>query len=142
MLKRGGSMSWQSRLGQRLSACLALALACSYTPRAHAAGIEDTVGGAVGLGRAAYFGRVNDFMATLYNPANLAIVPRGDLGLELRLPLLNACYTRFVDPKLYNPAAGVNEYKQDANGNLIESFDRVCNDVLPSPTANLGWAKS
>lgn len=137
--------SLSDKLWQSVGAA-ALVLACTSTQTAHAAGIEDTVAGGVGLGRAASYGQVNDFMAVLQNPANLAVVPRGSLDAELRLPILRACYSRQYDPRLYDPATGKNEYKQvrDAAGNvqLVESFEKICNDALPLPTANLGWAKS
>lgn len=132
-------MSFESKkLWPSACAGLALTLASAWAQSAEAAGIEDTVGGAVGLGRAAYFARVNDFMAVLQNPANLAVVPRGDLGAELRLPVLTSCYDR-----LYNPTIGNSgNYKKDAAGNLAESFNQVCNSAFPSPTANIGWARS
>jgi hypothetical protein len=136
-------MSFVSKkLWQSVGAGMALAAACLMAPRAHAAGIEDTVTGAVGLGRGAYFVSVNDFMAVMHNPANLAVVPGGIFGTELRLPVLQACYTRQYDPRLFDPAMGINKYKQDAAGNLIESFKQECNKAFPSPTANLGWARS
>ena len=87
----------------------------------------------MGLGRAAYYARVNDFMATLQNPANLAVVPKGDLGLELRLPVLSACYDRARNAAL--------QYKT-VDDQVVESFGRTCNAASPAPTANVGWAKS
>lgn len=116
----------------------ALFAASAFSSQAHAAGIEDTVGGAIGLGRAAYFVRVNDFMAILQNPANLSVVPGGDLGAELRLPILTSCYDRAKNGTL----EAMNLYKKDRMGNIAESFDQVCNDAFPSPTANIGWARS
>ncbi len=105
--------------------------------RAQAAGVEDTVGGAVGLGRAAIYGRVNDFMATWQNPANLAVVPGTDLGFELRMPILSACYRRFVDENA--------EYRQPGaydGFHGTEIIGKMCNEAAPGLTANTGWAKS
>ena len=79
----------------RVVACLGVFAAASG---ARAEGIETTVSGTVGLGRAANMVRVNDFMATWQNPANLAVIPSSDLGAELRLPLLHACFDRSRDP--------------------------------------------
>lgn len=115
---------------------LVLLVMLGVASSAHAAGIEDSVGGAIGLGRAANFVRVNDFMATYQNPANLAIVPGGDLGAELRLPLLQACFDRAKDLSVTN-------YREpsDTFGGS-ESFDKVCNEGTPFPSGNLGWAAS
>lgn len=124
----GHARGWRARTGLPV-----LLLGLGIASSASAAGIEDTVGGAIGLGRAAYYARVNDFMAVLQNPANLAVVPKGELGLELRLPMLSACYDRARDLRL--------EYKT-VDGELVESFGRTCNDAGPGLTANLGWAKS
>jgi opacity protein-like surface antigen len=128
--------SQSKKLWQGVGAGAALALACSVPQTAQAGGLEDTVGGAIGLGRSAYFARVNDFMAVLQNPANLAVIPGGDLSAELRLPLLSQCYDRIYNP---NQAA---LYKKDAAGNLAETFDQVCDDAFPMPTGNIGWARS
>jgi hypothetical protein len=116
-------------------AALSLALLCSDGVRA--AGIEDTVGGGMGLGRAAYVARVNDFMAIALNPANLAVAPRADFGFELRLPVLQSCFDREIDPNVEYKQPGVYEGFQGS-----ESFGRVCNEAIPSPTANLGWSNS
>lgn len=124
------------RAAAGVAAAASLLSASAWSSDAKAAGIEDTVGGAVGLGRAAYFARVNDFMAVLQNPANLSILPRGDLGAELRLPVSKVCYDR-----AYNPDIAAS-YKHDSMGNLAESFEQVCNDDFPLPTANIGWARS
>ena len=142
MRTRGGWMSYGSkklRSGVRSGLVAATLFGGSaWASDAHAAGIEDTVAGTIGLGRAAYYARVNDFLAVLQNPSNLAVVPRGDLGVELRLPVLRACYDR-----TYNPEIGaMGRYKTDANGNLAESFGQVCNSQFPSPAANIGWARS
>lgn len=116
---------------------LAIALSLGVASSAHAAGIEDTVGGTVGLGRAASYARVNDFMATWQNPANLAVVPDADLGFEARLPILSACYQRFFDANV--------EYKQPG---VYEGFTgtemtgKMCNESGLSLTANTGWAQS
>jgi long-subunit fatty acid transport protein len=104
---------------------------------AHAAGVEDTVGGTVGLGRAAHFARVNDFMATWQNPANLAVVPRNELGLELRLPFLQGCFDRKIDPNVDYKQPGAYDGFQGT-----ESFGKVCNEAHFTPTGNLGWAQS
>jgi hypothetical protein len=117
----------------------AAVIAASLGPVAsvQAAGIEDTVGGAVALGRAANYVRVNDFMATWQNPANLAVIPGMDLGGELRLPILRACFDRARDP--------AQEYKEpDASTGFEgeETFGIVCNDAFPTPAGNLGWAQS
>ncbi|MET0283604.1 MAG: outer membrane protein transport protein [Polyangiales bacterium] len=108
------------------------------TARVHAAGIEDAVGGAMVLGRGgAGAARVNDFMALVLNPANLARAPGGgDLGFELRFPVLHACFDRDIDPNV--------EYKQPGayeGFEGTESFGRVCNEAIPGPTANLGWSQ-
>lgn len=118
------------------------ALACTSlvvmaAQRVEAAGLEDTMPGTIGLGRAAAALRVSDFMATWVNPANLATLGRGDLGGELRLPILHACFDRAKDNAL--------EYR--TNDPTLgyagsESFGNVCNDAAPFPTGNLGWAKS
>jgi hypothetical protein len=103
---------------------------------AHAAGIEDSVGGAVNLGRAANYVRVNDFMATFQNPANLAIVPGGDLGGELRFPLFQACFDRARDPN-------ITTYREPSATSMgAEHFNNVCNEGKLFPTGNLGWAAS
>jgi len=104
---------------------------------AHAEGIETTVSGTVGLGRAATVLRVNDFMATWQNPANLAVVPSTDLGGELRVPLLSACFDRARDPEA--------EYRTD-DPDLgyagSEHFRSVCNKGSVMPAGNLGWAQA
>lgn len=115
------------------------AFAASLGGAAHvqAAGIEDTVGGTVGLGRAASYARVNDFMATWQNPANLAVVPNTDLGFEMRLPILSACYQRFFDDNV--------EYKQPGaypGFQGSEMTGKMCNEAAPGLTANTGWAQS
>jgi hypothetical protein len=118
----------------RVLACLGVLAAAT---RAQAEGIETTVSGTVGLGRAATVLRVNDFMATWQNPANLAVVPGSDLGAELRLPLLHACFDRSRDPDV--------EYRMDDpdNGSFgSESFSEVCNKGGVMPAGNLGWAQS
>jgi hypothetical protein len=124
------------RLAKR-GALVALCATVAPPLAARAAGLEDTVGGALGLGRAASFARVNDFMATWQNPANLAVIPGGDLGIELRLSWLKACYDRAYDPTV--------EYKRptpelDYRG--TESVANVCNEGPPGPGGNFGWAQS
>jgi long-subunit fatty acid transport protein len=123
-------------------ACLQIFLVfagvCMST-RAQAGGFEDTVSGTLGLGRAASLGRVQDFMATWQNPANLAVIPGSDLGLELRLPVFDACFDRVR-------VEGV-EYRDpgsDSEGVFMgsESFENVCNEGALGPTGNLGWAQS
>ncbi|MET0339375.1 MAG: outer membrane protein transport protein [Polyangiales bacterium] len=104
-------------------------------PLVHAAGIEETVAGSVTLGRAANAGRANDFMAIFLNPANLAVIPGGDLGGELRLALFNACFDRARDGSL-----AYREPSDTFKGS--ESFGNVCNEGAPFPTGNLGWAQS
>jgi hypothetical protein len=104
---------------------------------AHADGLEDTVSGAVGLGRAANYLRVNDFMATWQNPANLAVIPSTDLGGELRLPVLHACFDRARDP---SAQYRTNDPQSGFAGS--ESFDNVCNEGTLMPTGNLGWAQA
>lgn len=76
----------------------AFVLVAGGRDRAHAAGVEDTVNGTVALGRAANAVRVNDFMAVWQNPANLALVPSRDQGLDLRMPMFNGCFKRAPDP--------------------------------------------
>jgi len=98
--------------------------------RARAAGIEDTVTGAVALGRSAHHVRVNDFMAVWQNPANLSLASGKDLGLELRLPIFDACFDREPDPAIVA-----------SNGYLAtESFDKSCNEAGVMPAGNLGFA--
>lgn len=108
------------------------------SPRAvFAAGIEDTMTGTINLGRAANYLRVSDFMATWQNPANLALVPSTDLGGELRLPLLHACFDRAKDNSaMYR----VNDPATGAMGS--ESFQNVCNDGSRIPTGNFGFAQA
>jgi long-subunit fatty acid transport protein len=97
----------------------------SLTPSmARAAGVEDTVGGSVALGRAANYVRANDFMAVWQNPANLAVLPGIDAGLELRVPIFSACFDRAKDnSQEYDP---------------YEKFGQVCNEAAPMPAGNLG----
>lgn len=102
-----------------------------------AQGIETTIAGSVALGRSANALHVNDFMATWLNPANLAVIPSNDLGGELRLPLLDACFDRARNPAL--------EYRtEDPAQGLAgsESFDKVCNGGSVMPTGNIGWAQA
>lgn len=103
------------------------------SPRARAAGFEDTVGGTLALGRAAAALRVSDFMAVYQNPANLALIPAFDLGGELRLPLFASCFDRAKDNSV--------EYRRedpDAGFYGAESFEKVCNDAGLMPSGNLG----
>jgi|GEM_PF-5338387 len=120
----------------RVLACLGVLVSAGG---AHAEGIETTVSGTVGLGRAATVLRVNDFMATWQNPANLAVVPSTDLGAELRLPLLSACFDRARDPALED------DYRT-SNPELgyygSEHFRQVCNKGSVMPAGNLGWAQA
>ncbi len=112
-------------MGWRLSGALVLCGAVVLAPSAgHAAGVEDTVSGTVALGRAANYVRVNDFMATWQNPANLAISPR-NVGAELRVPFFNACFDRQKDPAV--------SYRAE------ENFDPVCNEAPLLPSGNLGF---
>jgi long-subunit fatty acid transport protein len=108
----------------------AVALLAWGPERAHAAGVEDTVTGGVALGRSAGYVRANDFMAVWQNPANLALVPGKDVGLELRLPVFNGCFARTPDPELV------------AKGGYLatESFDKSCNSAGPLPAGNIGFA--
>lgn len=109
-------------------ALLAAAAVIGMATEASAAGVEDVPGGAVALGRAANYVGVRDFMAVWQNPANLAVILKRDAGLELRLPIMNACFDRSRDPsKDYKP---------------VESFDKVCNETKVFPTGNLGYAMS
>lgn len=85
-----------------------------------AAGVEDTVTGAVALGRSANYVRVDDYMAVWQNPANLSLIDQRNAGLELRLPIFRGCFERYRDPALAN--ATPSEYL------ATESFDEVCND--------------
>jgi long-subunit fatty acid transport protein len=120
----------------RCSFVVLIAIA-STTRVAHAAGFEDTMSGTINLGRAANALRVQDFMATWQNPANLALIPSHDFGAELRLPLLQACFDRARD----NSAAyRVNDSAQGLAG--TESFQNVCNDGTHVPTGNLGFAQA
>jgi long-subunit fatty acid transport protein len=125
-----------SGTGRRVAPVLAgLLLAGALPHTAHASGIEDTVAGTIGLGRSASYARVNDFMATWQNPANLAIVPGNDLGLELRLPILKGCFDREIDPNVEYRQPGIYEGFEGT-----ESFGKVCNEANPFPAPNLGWA--
>lgn len=123
-----GKLCWSAKLGVIL-------LCASSVQTVRAAGIEDTVSGTVALGRAANHVRVNDFMATWQNPANLAVVHGLDLGGELRLPSLSACFDRAR-------VANV-EYREPDTTTAFqgsESFGAVCNDASPLPSGNLGLA--
>ncbi len=123
--KRGAPRARLGRVAKGL--CLVAALGC-VAGQAKAAGVEDAPGGTIALGRAANYVSVRDFMATWQNPANLALVLRRDAGLELRLPVLNACFDRFRDPNV--------DYKPE------ESFNKVCNESKVFPTGNAGYAMS
>jgi len=114
----------------------ATALLLTATPAA-AEGIETTTAGAVALGRSASALHVSDFMATWLNPANLAVIPDNDLGGELRLPLLHACFDRARNSAL---EYRTNDPAQGLAGE--ESFDEVCNQGAVMPTGNLGWAQA
>lgn len=135
MAKQG--MGRVSRLLARASAAWVCLGAFASAGVARAEGLETTVAGTIGLGRAASALRVNDFMATWLNPANLAVVPTRDLGAELRLPLLHACFDRVRDPdakyRTNDPALG---YAGS------ESFAPVCNEGSVMPAGNLGWAQA
>jgi long-chain fatty acid transport protein len=89
------------------------------------------------LGRAATVLRVNDFMATWQNPANLAVVPSNDLGGELRLPLLSACFDRARDPD-----AMYRTMNADQGYFGSEHFRKECNKGGVMPAGNLGWAQA
>lgn len=102
---------------------------------ARAAGIEDLVGGAESTGRAAAIGRAADFMATAHHPANLAVLNGAEAGVELRLPILQACYDRARDPNVpYREPDPSLEFEG------YEHFSEVCNDAAPMLAANIGWA--
>lgn len=64
-------------------------------------------------------------------------MPSSDLGAELRLPLLHACFDRERDPngkyRTQDPALG---YRGS------ESFREVCNKGGVMPAGNLGWAQA
>lgn len=126
-----------ARIARRATASLCLLALCATTEVAHAAGAEETVAGGVALGRAAAYGRADDFMAIMQNPANLAIVAGRNLGGELRLPIYNACFDRARDNSLTyrepNEALGLGG---------SESFANVCAEGFPLPTGNLGYAQS
>jgi len=56
------------------------------------------------------------------------VIQQRDVGLDVRLPVMNACFDRARDPsKDYKP---------------VESFDKVCNQTKVFPTGNLGYAMS
>jgi long-subunit fatty acid transport protein len=122
------------------SSMVAMALALgaglfTRAPVARAAGIEDLVQGAVGTGRAAAVGRANDFLATVLNPANLAVVPRLGGGFEARIPILQGCYQRAYDERV--------QYKQPGISSTFvgtESFADECNRARPVLAGNLGFA--
>jgi hypothetical protein len=138
--RRVTAMSWKpNRLEHRFAAPWAVAVFGSLLlPRvASAAGFEDTMSGTVNLGRAASALRVQDFMATWHNPANLAVLPNHDLGGELRLPLLLACFDRARDN------AAMYRVDDPARGSAgSESFGNVCNDAAHMPTGNLGFGQA
>jgi hypothetical protein len=103
--------------------------------KAHAAGIEDLVGGAESTGRAAAIGHAADFMATAHHPANLAVLHGAEAGVELRLPILQACYDRARDPRVpYREPDPSLEFEG------YEHFSKVCNEADPMLAANIGWA--
>lgn len=103
-----------------------------------AAGYEDTINGTLGLGRAASFGRVQDFMATWQNPANLAVVPGVDVGLELRLTVFDACFdrVRVMGVEYRDPRSDDEGLFQGS-----ETFQNVCNEAPIGPSGNIGWAQ-
>lgn len=98
---------------------------------AQAAGVEDTATGAMAIGRQASFARANDFMAVWQNPANLALVPRKDLGLEIRLPIHHGCFERERNPNL--PPGTYLTTEPDP-------FPEVCNEGALMPAGNAGFA--
>src|SRR6185436_11169148 len=71
------------------------------------------------------------------NPANLAVLPGSDLGVELRLPLFGGCFDRAKDNSV--------DYRtNDPERGLMgsESFAKVCDHAAALPSGNLGWARS
>ncbi len=77
-------------------------------------------------------------MATWHNPANLSVVAGGEIGYELRLPLLQACFDRARD-------ASQTTYQDQEPGSgppAYESFGVECNRASPFPTGQLGFARS
>ncbi|MDB4987629.1 MAG: hypothetical protein JWN04_2807 [Myxococcaceae bacterium] len=121
------------------AATLVVLLACagSCSTRARAAGLEDTLQGATGIARAANYVHGADFLATWLNPANLAVVPGLDLGVELRVTHFHACYDRAYDPSVQyrRPTAAL-----DFEG--TESVAEVCNHGPLGPGGNLGFAQA
>ncbi|MFT3923414.1 MAG: hypothetical protein QM778_12840 [Myxococcales bacterium] len=113
---------------RRARGALLSAAVLGLAARAQAAGVEDAPAGSIALGRAANYVNVRDFMATWQNPANLAVIDKRDVGGELRLPIMNACFDRARNPD--------KEYK------AVESFNKVCNETKVFPTGNLGYAMS
>jgi long-subunit fatty acid transport protein len=109
----------------------------TFVQRADAAGLEDSVSGTLALGRAAAALRVDDFMAIWTNPANLALLPGSDLGVELRLPLFGGCFDRAKDNSV---AYRTNDPERGLMGS--ESFAKVCDHAAAFPSGNLGWARS
>jgi long-subunit fatty acid transport protein len=103
----------------------ALGVLCAVAT-AHAAGVEDTVAGTVAQGRQAGYVRANDYQAVWQNPANLALVPSKDLGLELRIPVFHASFDRYPNPAY--------QYRD------TESFDKVENSAGVLPTGSLGFS--
>ena len=102
------------------------------TTGVRAAGVEDTVSGTVAIGRSANYVRANDVMAVWQNPANLALVPRKDIGTELRLAVFDGCFDR---------ARNVGIAANQANGYLAtESFEQVCNEAGAQFAGTLGFA--
>jgi long-subunit fatty acid transport protein len=94
--------------------------------RAHAAGVEDTVEGTVAQGRQAGYVRVHDYHAVWQNPANLALLPSKDVGLELRLPVFHASFDRTPNPAY--------QYLD------TESFSKVENTGAVTPTGSVGFS--
>jgi long-subunit fatty acid transport protein len=112
--------------GSDALARLAIALGVmSAVATAHAAGVEDTAEGTVALGRQASYARVNDYHALWQNPANLAVLPSKDLGLELRLPFFHGSFERYRNPAY--------EYLE------TESFGKVENTGARIPTGSGGF---
>lgn len=107
-------------------------LACAS--EAYALGVEDTVGGTVALGRGANYARVNDFMATWQNPANLTLTGR-DSGLDVTLPIFHACFDRVPNT--------ITDADEDERPGVTyppyDSFAEECNHSGPFPIGNGGF---
>lgn len=136
-----------------------LAFACIATLplSASAGGFEYPAVGTQSLGRGgAFYARADDPTATLYNPANLALLSGTQLSLNAHIGLLDACYQRSTraDGSVGGyqdvPSAGFNASEFDATPDdpttigdwtAGKSWPEVCNDGPPAPNPVLAYAQ-